>query len=154
MKTSSLFLASYSSFAAINAEDFEQFTPSSTEPEGILSDPLFNLISTESFGLSVVSPSTISSSGSPRYYAPPAYPPPNSSRSHQHPHQQFIAPVPKRRAPFDPMTGLPLPTSMNQWFPSGNSFSGAPSDKTPALPFEPPIFPFEGEVYTDGPEDM
>lgn len=144
----SFLLASFTSFAAMSADNPEQFTSSSAEPEGNLSDPSFDLlISPDSFGLSVLSPSTASSSGSPRYYPPPAYPPPSSSRQHQH--QQFVAPVPTRRAPFDPITGIPLPTSMNQWFESGNSFSGAPSDMTPVLPFEPPMFPLDGEPWTD-----
>lgn len=75
------------------------------------------------------------------YYAPPPHPPP-SRLLHQHTSANNRLPV-----PVDPLTGFEIQTSMNQWLPSGFTFSGAPSSELPALPF--PVLPFSGEPDTD-----
>lgn len=83
------------------------------------------------------------------YFTPPGYPPPQFSPRQRHNEHQF-GPPSALHSPLDPMTGLPVQTSMNQWIPSGNTFPGVPSSQTPLLPFASgPFFPFEMEADTD-----
>lgn len=57
-------------------------------------------------------------------YAPPSYPPPHFYQAQQQP--QVYQPT---------YINPPMTSSMSQWFPAGNHFSGAPSTQMPILPF-------------------
>ena len=87
------------------------------------------------------------STSSQAYFAPPPYPPPYPAPISR-PSSRGLPTVNNRlQVPVDPLTGFQVPTSMDQWLHSGNTFSNAPSFDTPFLP--DPILPFAVEAEFD-----
>lgn len=82
----------------------------------------------------------------PMLYSPPSYPPPSPHTTiHLHQPQPHQLQLPYR----DPAINPPMTTSMSQWFPAGNHFSGAPSTHMPVLPFSNYNFRMDGGISED-----